>query len=88
MATWSGCVTRSRACWLAAPDETTVPTECYGRMNQPKVQTDVPAEGASSDNNPTGNTPHGIPNGMKDQDATALPNSDRHEAEKVPGKSA
>lgn len=55
-------------------------------MNQPKVQTDVPAEGASPDHNPTGTTPHGIPEGMEDQDATALPNSDRHEAEKAPLK--
>lgn len=46
-------------------------------MNQPKVQTDVPADGASPDHNPTGNTPHGIPKGMGDHDATALPTSDR-----------
>ena len=57
-------------------------------MNQPKVQTDVPAEGASPDHNPTGDTPHGIPDGMKGQDATALPNSDRHEAEKAPQKTS
>jgi hypothetical protein len=57
-------------------------------MNQPKVQTDVPAEGASPDNNPTGDTPHGIPKGMEDQDAKALPNSDRHEGEKAVQKSS
>ncbi len=52
-------------------------------MNQPKVQTDVPAEGASPDNNPSGDTPHGIPKGMEDHDAKGLPNSDRHEGEKA-----
>ncbi len=57
-------------------------------MNQPKVQTDVPAEGASPDHNPSGDTPHGIPEGMKDQDPKGLPNSDRHEAEKAVQKSS
>lgn len=55
-------------------------------MNQPKVQTDVPDEGASSDSNPTGTTPHGIPDGMCDQDATATPTSDRGATETAVAK--
>ncbi len=36
-------------------------------MNQPKIQTDdPPTEGASPDHNPTGDTPNGIPKGMKE----------------------
>ena len=50
-------------------------------MNQPKVQTDISEEGAGPDANPTGTTPHGIPEGQADQEATALPNSDRQAAE-------
>ena len=50
-------------------------------MNQPKVQTDVPAEGASPDDNPDGTMPHGIPDGMEKQDATATPISDRGASE-------
>ena len=51
-------------------------------MNTPKVQTDdPPTEGASPDHNPDGTMPHGIPEGMKDQDATALPTSDRQQTE-------
>ena len=56
-------------------------------MNQPKVQTDVPDEGASPDHNPTGDTPHGIPKGMEDHEATGTPTSDRHEGEKAVQKS-
>ena len=52
-------------------------------MNQPKVQTDVPAEGASPDHNPDGTMPHGIPNGMEREDAKATPTSDRGAAETV-----
>ncbi len=53
-------------------------------MNQPKIQTDdPPPEGASPDHNPTGNTPHGIPKGMEDRAATALPNDDRQASETV-----
>ena len=51
-------------------------------MNQPKIQTDdLPAEGAAPDHNPTGNTPHGIPKGLEDHDAKALPTSDRQDNE-------
>ena len=57
-------------------------------MNQQKVQTDIPAEGASPDHNPTGETPHGIPKGMEDQEATGTPDSDRHQGEKVVQKSS
>ncbi len=54
-------------------------------MNQPKVQTDdPPPEGASPDHNPTGQTPHGIPKGMEDHEAKALPNDDRKAAETTP----
>ncbi|MGI4955831.1 MAG: hypothetical protein ACRYGM_28825 [Janthinobacterium lividum] len=55
-------------------------------MNQPKIQTDITDEGVSPDHNPTGNTPHGIPNGMEDQDAKGQPNSDRQESEKATQK--
>ncbi len=55
-------------------------------MNQPKVQTDVPDEGASPDANPTGTTPHGIPEGMEKQDASpgGRPTSDRGATETAP----
>lgn len=53
-------------------------------MNQPKVQTDITEDGASPDHNPTGTTPHGIPNGMADHKATALPTSDRGATETAP----
>lgn len=46
-------------------------------MKQPKVQTDIPEDGASPDYNPTGTTPHGIPDEMDASDAKALPTSDR-----------
>ena len=47
-------------------------------MNQPKVQTDdPPAEGASPDHNPTGNTPNGIPKGLADIKAAGPPNDAR-----------
>lgn len=50
-------------------------------MNQPKVQTDISEDGASPDHNPTGTTPHGIPEGMDASEAKALPTSDRGAAE-------
>ncbi len=53
-------------------------------MNQPKVQTDIPEDGGSPDHNPTGTTPHGIPEGMAHEEATALPTSDRGAAETAP----
>ena len=46
-------------------------------MNQPKVAEDVPAEGASPDHNPTGTTPHGIPEGLVAEDAAGRPESGR-----------
>ncbi len=47
-------------------------------MNQPKIQTDnLPSEGASPDHNPTGETPHGIPKGLRDADAVGRPSGDR-----------
>ena len=54
---------------------------CSGCMNQPKVQTDIPEDGASPDHNPTGATPHGIPEEMAAADAKATPTSDRGAAE-------
>lgn len=54
-------------------------------MNQPKVQTDdPPPEGASPDHNPTGETPHGIPKGIKDQDPKARASDDRQATETAP----
>jgi len=50
---------------------------CYRAMNQPKVQTDVPAEGASPDQNPTGKTPHGIPEELANEDPAGRPSPDR-----------
>lgn len=56
-------------------------------MNQPKVQTDdPPPEGASPDHNPTGETPHGIPKGLKDQGPEGRPNDDRQATETAPLK--
>ena len=49
----------------------------YRMMNQPKTAEDVPADGASPDHNPTGTTPHGIPDGMDAGEANALPDSGR-----------
>ena len=46
-------------------------------MNQPKVAEDVPAEGVSPDHNPTGTTPHGIPEGLDTEDAAGQPESGR-----------
>jgi len=59
------------------PGGTAAAPGCWAGMNQPKVQADIPADGASPDHNPTGNTPHGIPKGMSDHDAAATPTSDR-----------
>ena len=49
----------------------------YRVMNQPKVQTDVPAEGASPDQNPTGKTPHGIPEELVNEEPDGRPSPDR-----------
>ena len=54
-------------------------------MNTPKVQTeDPPTEGTSPDHNPDGTMPHGIPEAMKGEKATAKPTSARHETEMAP----
>lgn len=54
-------------------------------MNQPKTQTDdPPPEGASPDHNPTGETPHGIPKGLKDHAPEGRPNDDRQATETGP----
>ena len=53
-------------------------------MNQPKVQTDISADGVSPENNPTGTTPHGIPETLAQEDANALPSSDRVVTEMAP----
>ena len=53
-------------------------------MNQPKVQTDIPADGVSPENNPTGKTPHGIPEALMQEDANALPSSGRIATEVAP----
>lgn len=54
-------------------------------MNEPKVQTeDPPVEGASPGHNPTGDTPHGIPKGIKDDEPKGLPHNDRGATETAP----
>ena len=55
-------------------------------MNQPKQPDDVPAQGTGPDHNPTGTTPHGIPEGMEDADAKGRPNSDRQNTETAPAR--
>lgn len=55
-------------------------------MNQPKVQTDVPAEGASPDANPTGDTPHGIPKGVAENDPRGRASDERLDSETAPLK--
>ena len=51
-------------------------------MNQPKIQTDdPPTEGASPDHNPTGDTPNGIPKGLKDVEVSGRPNDSRQATE-------
>ncbi len=57
-------------------------------MNQPKIQTDdPPTEGASPDHNPTGDTPNGIPKGLKDAaEASGRANDDRIATEVVAQK--
>ena len=78
----SGCAAPLR--WSWERDGTGSLYRCCISMNQPKVQTDVPAEGASPDANPTGTTPHGIPEGMEKQEAKATPTSDRGATETAP----
>lgn len=53
-------------------------------MNQPKIQADIPADGVSAENNPSGTTPHGIPEALIQEDANALPSSDRIATEIAP----
>ncbi len=51
-------------------------------MNEPKIQTDdPPTQGTSPDHNPTGTTPHGVPEGMEDTEAKGHPTSDRQKTE-------
>lgn len=50
-------------------------------MNQPKQPDDVPEEGASPAHNPTGTTPHGIPEGTGDHEAKGYPTDDRKDNE-------
>ena len=50
-------------------------------MNEPKTPKDPPPEGASPAHNPTGETPHGIPDGAGDDEATGTPSSDRLQSE-------
>lgn len=50
-------------------------------MNKPAQPADVPDQGATSDHNPTGTTPHGIPDGMSDHDAKGHPTDDRQATE-------
>lgn len=50
----------------------------FSEMNQPKIQTDdPPLGGISPDYNPTGTTPHGIPQGLADADVTGRPDDNR-----------
>ena len=56
----------------------------WSGMTTPRKPADPPSEGAPLDNNPTGTTPNGIPDGMEGEEATGLPTSDRHEAEMSP----
>ncbi|GAC1347245.1 MAG: hypothetical protein NVSMB18_31690 [Acetobacteraceae bacterium] len=53
-------------------------------MTEPMQPADPPAEGASPAHNPTGATPHGIPEAMTDGAPAASPTSDRHETEIAP----
>jgi hypothetical protein len=55
-------------------------------MNQPKQPADPPHGGTSPDTNPTGNTPHGIPEGTADHEPKGRPTSDREKTESVPDR--
>ena len=54
-------------------------------MTTQKQPKDVPAEGTSPAANPTGATPNGIPDGMRDQDAKGHPTDDRADTETAAG---
>jgi len=53
-------------------------------MNQPKQPDDPPQGGTSPDANPTGTTPHGIPDGQSEHDAKGYPTDTRHDTETAP----
>lgn len=69
-----GCATPWLRRWASG---TPAALACYRAMNQPKVQTDVPAEGAGPDQNPTGRTPYGIPEELANEDPAGRPSPDR-----------
>ena len=74
----NGCVMQLRG---RSPDATAGHGRRCPAMNQPKQPDDVPDEGVSPANNPTGTTPHGTPEGQADEKSKALPNSDREATE-------
>ena len=59
-------------------------TRCRG-MNTPQKPPEPPTDAPPADHNPTGTTPHGIPEDMDDTEAKGLPTSDRHQTETTPG---
>ena len=50
-------------------------------MNTQTQPPDVAEGGTSPAHNPTGNTPHGIPKGQENHEATATPTDDRSATE-------
>ena len=51
-------------------------------MTDPKQPPDhTPAKGTAPDHNPTGTTPHGIPEGMEEHESKGWPNDDRQRSE-------
>lgn len=73
---------------MRSADATTRARRRFTIMNQPKIQTDnLPPEGASPDYNPTGTTPHGIPEELAKSDVSGRPNDDRIASETAVQKS-
>lgn len=66
-----------------------VPAARCGRMTQPKPHDELPPappHGGEAANNPTGETPHGIPPGTTDNEPKAKPTSDREQTESAANK--
>ena len=55
-------------------------------MNEPERPQDPPTEGAPPAHNPTGTTPHGVPDGASDAEPKGMPDSGRHQTETVPDR--
>lgn len=54
---------------------------------QPRKPADpTPQEGTPVDANPDGRSPNGIPDELKDHEATGTPNSDRQHTETTPSR--